>query len=84
MLNTTDEFIRAAARVHEEYLLAECLLTQLVIDNQGNNVQVKEVTQEFNPDKWHTPVSVINGEFYYGKDYPHYWAAVYANYPKST
>lgn len=75
----SDPYICAAARLHKEYLIEECILDTLeVIEGDENTLVINHLDIPLNTTKWHSPVTVVDNELYYGLNgaYKHYWEAL--------
>lgn len=82
-IKTTDEYILSAINIHSDYIKDECLIDNLscAIDEK-NTIELNGNSEDFNPDKFHTPVGLIKGivgydiSYKHNIKYKHYWEAL--------
>lgn len=92
-LYSTDEYIRACARLNIEHIKQECLLSKLEVLDGKNCAAVADIEAPYNPAKWHTPcafalnkstgmadITFNGGEV----SYSHYWAALEGKYGNNS
>ena len=76
-LSCSDGYVRAAVEIHKDYLIEECQLETLITVKGLDVLILGEHEFEYKTDKWHAPVSIVDGDLLFKQgEYPHYWAAL--------